>query len=100
MKTTTDLAEIREYPSRFTCGDVTKIHDIGPYTLVEYTRPCDDVCRFHKSFYIYVDGESTSASQGTLEGALLIAISRKNLEPNLARYMAIGAAKLLGVSNS
>jgi hypothetical protein len=38
MNTTTDLIAVRERPGLFTWGTIRKIHDIGPYTLIEY--PC------------------------------------------------------------
>lgn len=94
MRNTTELNVVREFPQRFTWGKVTKFHEIGPYTIVEYTD------RFHQgvpAFHVYVDGECTSSSASTLEGALILAIAKKHLEANEARYMAMAACKLMGI---
>lgn len=93
MNTTTDLEAIRKTPSLFTWGRINQIHDIGSYTIVEY----EDRTTKETSFHVYVDGRSTHNSTGTIEGALLIGMARKHLEVNEARYMAMGAAKLLGI---
>jgi hypothetical protein len=93
MNTTTDLIAVRERPGLFTWGAVRKIHDIGPYTLIEYT----DKQRDNTVFHVYVDGKCTSQGAATIEGGLLIAMARKHLEANEARYMALGACKLLGI---
>jgi hypothetical protein len=93
MERTTDLEVIRKHAGQFTWGTILKVHDFGPYTIVEYT----DRSRGDILFHVYVDGKSTSNSSSTLEGAILLAIARKNLEPNTARFMAMGACKLLGV---
>lgn len=89
---TTDLEKVRKYPHRFTWGRVVQVLDLGPYSFVEHAR--DDGV----SYAVYVDGKDTHTSAGTLDGAILIAIARKRLEANEARYMAMGAAKLLGVN--
>lgn len=96
MDTTTDLEIIRKSPRRFTWGKIDKIHDIGPYTIVEYTDKSTKCPTFH----VYVDGKCTGTSTTTFDGALLIAIGRKNLEANEARWMSIAAGKLLGVKES
>lgn len=93
MDTTTDLEIIRNHPRRFTWGKIVKIHNIGPYTIVEYTDKSTKAYHFH----IYVDGKCTGTSTLTLDGALLSAIGRSNLEVNEARWMAMAAAKLLNV---
>lgn len=93
MERTTDLNIVRNRPSTFTWGKVQHIHEIGPYQIVEYEDRHDRQVSFH----VYVDGKCTNTSAGSLEGALLLAIARKSLEVNEARYMAMGAAKLLGV---
>lgn len=94
MQTTTDLEAIRKTPLRFTWGTITKFHEVGPYTLVEYM---DRLNRDETAFHIYVDGKCTSTSAATLEGAIVLAIARKHLEANEARYMAKASIKLLGV---
>jgi hypothetical protein len=92
-KTTTDLNVIRNNPRRFTWGQVAKIHDIGPYTIVEFVRhDSTEVC-----FHLYVDGKDECSSCSTLDGALVLAIARKHLEANEARFMAMAATKLLGI---
>ena len=93
MERTTDLAVIRHTPGAFTWGDVVDIHDIGLYSLIEYTDHHDRKTGFH----VYVDGHSTNNTFPTMDEAILFAIARKNLEPNEARFMAIGATKLLNV---
>lgn len=92
-ETTTDLDVIRKHGHRFTWGYVTEIYDIGPYTIAKYRDNNGENIRFH----VYVDGKCTSNSCHTLEGALLLAMARKHLEVNEARYMAMGACKLLGI---
>lgn len=92
---TTDLDIVRKNPRLFTWGTVVKIHDVGSsYTVIEYQHHRDT--RFH----VYVDGQCTSNSCHTLEGALLLAIGRKHLEVNEARFMAMAATKLLGIKES
>jgi hypothetical protein len=96
MERTTDLDVIRKHRARFTWGSVQEIHDIGPYTIVEYisrNRDKEDETCFH----VYVDGKNTSSSTSTLEGAMILAIAHKHLEVNEARYMAMAACKILGV---
>ena len=87
-ETTTDLDIIRTMPSRFVWGQVTAIHDIGPYTFVETDEG---------GFHVYVDGKDTCHSATTLDRALIIAVARKNLEANTARWMGQACWKLLGI---
>ena len=94
MERTTDLEVIRNHRGQFTWGTIQKVHDLGPYTIVEYENRTDRQVLFH----VYVDGKSTGNATTTLEGAILLAIGRKHLEANTARYMAQGACKLLGVN--
>jgi len=91
--TTTDLTTIRNLRRTFTWGKISKIHDIGSYSIVEYI---DDATK-DVLFHVYVDGKNTHTTSETLERALVLAIAHKNLEVNLARFMAIGANKLLGI---
>lgn len=91
---TTDLDIVRKERSRFTWGTVLEVHDVGRYTIIEYRQRDNEEAIF---FHVYVDGKSTSNSTTSLDGALLIAIAMSNLEPNEARYMAMGASKLLNV---
>ena len=94
METTTDLEVIRTNPKRYTWGRVVKIHDIGVYTFVEYERAGET------SFGIYVDGRCLSYSAGTLERAMVLAISRKfNPEVNTARHMAYAAYRVLNLGD-
>ncbi len=98
---TTDLPALRK-GARFTWGEIVKIHDVGRYTLVEYImRPLGNASlpieAKAPSFSCYVDGVEQSVSSTTLEGALLLCMSRAHLEANEARYMAIAAAKLLAI---
>lgn len=93
MERTTDLEVIRKHKGSFTWGPILGIHDIGPYTIVEF----EPRTRGGVSFHVYVDGKCTNNSTATLEGALLLAMARKHLEPNEARFMAMGACKLLGI---
>jgi hypothetical protein len=82
---------------------VEQIHDIGHrYTIIQYfSKPLPDrdnpspACK--TSFHIYVDGESTSCSENTLEKALIHAIAYAHLEINEARWMAIAAEKALNL---
>lgn len=92
---TTDLDIVRKHRARFTWGSVQDIHDIGPYTIVEYViaREGKEITLFH----VYVDGKATDSSTSTLEGALILAIANRHLEINEARYMAMASCKILGV---
>jgi hypothetical protein len=99
MKTTTDLATIRDNPELFTWGTIQGIHDLGRYTLVSYTyhRKAEDDGPIHR-WHIYVDGKGTSTSADSLESALIQAIAIWNLgwgQP--AMSMAGAACKLLEV---
>lgn len=84
---TTDLEAVRKDRYRFTWGYASEIYDVGPYTIVEAKE----------HFHVYVDGKNTGVSALTLDGALILAIAHKHLEKNEARYMAMAAAKVLGV---
>ena len=95
MERTTDLEAIRNHKAKFTWGVILKVHDVGPYTIVEYEDRNDRTTKFH----VYVDGKATNNSTSTLEGALMLAMARKHLEPNEARFMAMGACKLLGIKD-
>ena len=95
-RTTTDLETVRQHPGRFPWGPVQQIHDIGPYTIVEFlTRGVDPA--EGPSFHVYVDGKSTNHSTDSLDSALLVAIGRKNCEANEGRHMAEGAMRLFGI---
>ena len=93
MTSSTDLKIIRETPARFTWGAVQYIHDIGPYTIVEYTDKNNGATMFQ----VYVNGKSTSNSTATLDGAILLAVAWRNLGASEAPTMARGACRLLGV---
>lgn len=98
---TTDITPIRTFPRRFSWGTVIQIHDVGPsYTIVEFLpiRRGEEVTEQEHLFHVYVDGKDCCVSTTTLDGALILAMSRKNLEPNKGRYMAMAACKLLGVN--
>ena len=93
-ESTTDLKIIRQKPLRFTWGPVVKIHDVGlHYTIVQYR---DDLNQERVHYHIYVDGLDQRVSTRTFEGALLIAIGRRNLSEN-SDMLARAAAKLLDV---
>jgi hypothetical protein len=92
MDTTTDLTVIRKTPNLFTWGKVVSIHDLGPYTFLEYTDRDGDT-----NFHVYVEGKSMSSSTSTLEGAMILAIAKKNLALNEDHHMAMAAMKVLGV---
>ena len=92
VDTTTDLDVVRRTPKLFMWGAVRKIHDIGPYCLVEYVDQ-DNETRFH----IYVNGQTTSTSCLTMDEALIFAIARKHLEINDARHMARAANRLFKI---
>jgi hypothetical protein len=74
-KTTTDLPILRSQPRRHTWGPVTKIHDVGRYSIVEYTCNSNGASNGETHFAVYVDGESLSQSTRSLESALLTAIA-------------------------
>jgi len=76
-RTTTDLAELRRYPSRYTWGRILKFHDIGPYTIIEAAdRDVNGRGETgEKSYHYYVNGENTSHSAPSLDTALAGAIA-------------------------
>ena len=94
MNRTTDLTVVRLAPHAFTWGTVRKIHDVGPYCLVEY-EDRDQEIRFH----VYVDGRSTSNSCETMDEALLYAIAYSHLEINDAGHMARAATRLFNIKD-
>ncbi len=94
--TTTDLDVVRKRASKFTWGEVVKIHDIGRYTIIEYiSRDLGD--GKHLTFHIYVDGESLSVGTSSLEEALVygVAYHFADNDPNRARHAAWAAMKVL-----
>lgn len=93
-KDSTDLEEVRRSPGRFAWGRVVAFHEIGRYTLIEYQRLSDEL-DVKTAFHVYVDGKSTSQSASSIESALIHAIALGKLEVNSARWMVIGALKLL-----
>jgi hypothetical protein len=101
MTTTTDLDIIRKYPNRFTWGKVTKITDVGPYTIVEFTALKKSVLmkgRAPIEFHIYVDEKDTSTGAMNFDEALLLAISIRHLgKGTYASHMAVAAVKILGI---
>lgn len=94
-ETTTDIEIIRHKPSRFTWGEIQKIHDIGRYTLVEYI---DSKGKEITLYHSYVDGKSTQCSHSSLESGIVYAMALgADDNPNTARYMAMAAVKVLGI---
>jgi hypothetical protein len=100
-KTTTDLEVIRSQPRRHTWGPVTKIHDVGRYSIVEYLsadsiNPAND----DRTLYaVYVDGKNVNISDPVFEQALLFAIAfgASTDGATEAGAMARAAAKVLGI---
>ncbi len=100
---TTDLDKLRE-GAKFTWGKVVHFHSIGRYEFVEYygreykdSRPTGELDAT-TTFHIYVDGKSTSSGAKSIEEAMVIAVALGKLEVNAARWMAIGACKLLEIA--
>jgi hypothetical protein len=86
---TTDLKEVMADRRRFTWGDVTAFHKIGPYDFIEY------VDSHHRTrFHVYVNGACMAMSAGTLDMAILLAIGQRNLETNDGRQSARAAARV------
>jgi len=97
---TSDLALLRK-GANYTWGKLVKIHDLGPrYSVVEFhpnpKTPYVEAEEKPVEYTAYVDGKQAAGSL-TIEGAILICIGYGSLEPNEARFMAMGAAKLLGI---
>lgn len=90
----TDLHVIRIQPKRYTWGEITKIHDVGDYTVVEYTHNGETL------FAPYVEGRDLGNSASTLEEALLLAIAGKHLTQSAIAGRAEAAAVLLGVGRT
>lgn len=89
---TSDLAIVRDLPSRFTWGLVIRIHTVGPYDIIEYhpwksvrgTVHTGDPDPIRTEFHVYVRGKSTSESFGSLDAALAGAIAYRSEGPNHA----------------
>lgn len=95
--TSTNLEDIRKTTGRFTWGTIMAFHDVGPYTIVEFISYDSSN---QTAFHVYVDGKDTANSTSSLDSALVLAMAFKNVESkNEARFMAMGACKLLGVKN-
>jgi hypothetical protein len=93
IQKTTDLNVIRERPNRFCWGKVTKIHDIGRYTLVEYM---DNDGNIEPVFHVYVDGADCSSGAESFDKGLILAIAIGNLgHGSSAHAMANAACKVL-----
>ncbi len=71
--TTTDLALLRR-GREYTWGIVRRIHDVGPYSVVEAEWRSDGAIHFHA----YVDAQDTHDSATCLEGALAVAMAWKH----------------------
>ena len=84
LHTTTNLKEVINNPSRFTWGEVLKIHSIGEYDIIEF-HPHKFVNGFGtgeidydtKEYSCYINSKSLSESATSLDRALAICISRK-----------------------
>lgn len=102
---TTDLDLIRS-GQPFQWGQFVRLHEVGRYVVLEYLRDefkdSAPTGRLEKtpSFHVYVDGDSTNHSTGSLESALILAIARGRMEVNTASSMAQAACKVLDVNDS
>lgn len=79
---------------KFAWGRVIDVHEIGPYSIVEYQAKIPDKYtaeykpvsnRGYKtshSFHAYVNGRDTSHSWDSLDEALVFAISYRTVGPN------------------
>lgn len=93
MDLTTDLKSVRAVPTLFCWGRVEVFHDVGRYTIVEYSNATDQTVRH---FHVYVDGKSTNNSCSSLEKALIFAVAfGGGQEINTASHMAMAAVRLL-----
>jgi hypothetical protein len=81
---------------RFVWGRVEQTHEVGPYSIVEFT-PTEVVKREKDTgltagghlnqFHPYVDGQDTSVVAPTLDGALCLAIAFRNGDVTMGRAM-------------
>lgn len=71
VKPTTDLGALRN-GAPFIWETVRTVHDVGPYSIVEYSSDTGI------SFYIYVDGKATCRAETNLDKALAEAIAYRN----------------------
>jgi len=104
---TTDLNLVRDNPQRFTWGNVISIMDVGRYTFINFEPNCDrqeavdvsDETRF--AFHIYIDGKDSSHSAGSLDQALVLAISLRNnastKHSQASAAIAVAACRALNV---
>ena len=85
-ETTTDLKVIRKAGIDlrfvpFTWGRPIKLHEIGPYSILEYESifngKSEGIC-----FHIWIDGSNTSRSEESLDSALALAIGYRAEGPN------------------
>lgn len=98
-QSTTDLEVIRKDPQLFTWGRITKIEDIGPYTLAHYIEaPMGNGPGGKRLIHLYVDGKSTNTSYTTLDGALVAGVAFRNCSNvNEGGWAATMAARVLKV---
>lgn len=69
MTKTTNLKHLRA-GNPFTWGTITRLFDIGPYSIAQYIDH-DDVMHYH----VWVDGEDTCQGCATLEEAMVYAVA-------------------------
>jgi hypothetical protein len=81
-ETTTELAELREHPERFTWGEIIDIVEIGPYAIASYyTRKVDgcmvlrDIDHETVLYHVWVHGKNGCGSYHSLDAALAGAIA-------------------------
>lgn len=98
--TTTDLDRLRK-GARYTWGRVIRIHEIGPYAIVESADRVDGTrgaASGFKTYHAYVDGQNTHHGYPSLDTALAGAIAYRAEGANgqAAAYFA----KMLGLPDN
>lgn len=107
MQRTTDLEQVID-GAEFSHGTVCKIHEIGPYAIIEYnpwleTREGSsrvgvvDPDNTHHLFFCYADGRSIGQATGTLEAALAHCIAYKHDQRGPNSQAAFYFCKMIGV---
>ena len=83
-ETSTILEHVIAKPELFTWGEIVQIHEVGEYAVAEYLEWERDGITIktgapseNHSFFVWVDGRSTSHSYNSLDAALAGAIAYK-----------------------
>lgn len=74
---TTDLWHLKA-GQPYKWGDLIEIHEIGPYSILEFKPKNECGPNIKNKFHVYVNGINIFRVSNSLDGALIIAISYNN----------------------